>query len=315
MLPASQALVARWSAPQFYSVVVGTVYIGLDIGIVVGNLLAGILCDYGFAGGWPSVFYVFGMVGCVWFVCWCFLCYNSPYTHPRISTAERQYWDRTIGTADLTRHPPTPWRKIFTSAPVWALAVAFFANNWFYFTMVTCLPLFMHDVLGLNMATNGLLSAIPFLSAAFIIPFVGLIVDWLRAPGRWSTNMVRKISCAVGVTLACILVILLGYTGCNRALAVSVVFLAMGTADIALNSFITNQLDLAPLHAGMIMGLTYTVANLGAIAAPLAMGALTSQHSARSEWQHVFFLTAGVYAFGALVFVIFGSGNRQSWAD
>jgi len=29
----------------------------------------------------------------------------------------------------------------------------------------------------------------------------------------------------------------------------------------------------------------------------------------------VFFLAAAVYAVGAIIFVIFGSGNRQSWAD
>jgi len=29
-------------------------------------LLSGVLCDHGFAGGWPSVFYVFGMVCSVW---------------------------------------------------------------------------------------------------------------------------------------------------------------------------------------------------------------------------------------------------------
>ena len=315
MVPANQALVARWSAPQFHSAVVGAIFLAVDVGVIVGSVLAGILWDYGFAGGWPSVFYVFGMVGCVWFVCWCFLCYSSPYTHPRMSTAEREYWDRTIGTVDQTRHPPTPWRKIFTSAPVWALAVAFFATEWYYFTMATCLPLYMHDVQGLNMTANGMLSAIPFLSSAFMIPFAGLIVDWLRAPGRLSTNIVRKSSCIVGVTLACLLLILLGYTGCNRALAVTVVFLATGTQGIAFNSVITNQLDLAPLHAGMIMGLTNAVANLGAVGAPLAVGGLTSQQSAPLEWQHVFFLTAGVYTFGALVFVIFGSGNRQSWAD
>jgi len=296
-------------------VVVGAIFVGNDVGTIVGNILAGILCDYGFAGGWPSVFYVFGMVGCVWFVCWCFLCYNSPYTHPRISTAEREYWDRTIGTADLARHAPTPWRKILTSVPVWALAVAFFGTCFFYFTMVTCLPLYMHDVQGLNMTANGLLSAIPFLSMTLVIPSVGLIVDWLRAPGRLSTNVVRKISCAVGTILGGMFLILLGYTGCNRAVAVLLVFLAIGSQGIAFNSVITNQLDLAPLHAGMIMGLTNAVANLGAIAAPLAVGALTSRHSTRPEWQHVFFLITGVYAFGALVFIIFGSGNRQSWAD
>ena len=76
-----------------------------------------------------------------------------------------------------------------------------------------------------------------------------------------------------------------------------------------------NQLDLAPLHAGKILGLTFTIGDLAAIAAPHAVGALTSHRATRSEWQNVFFLAAGLHAVGALIFVVFGSGNRQSWAD
>jgi len=44
------------------------------------------------------------------------------------------------------------------------------------------------------------------------------------------------------------------------------------------------------------------------------MGILTYHRSSRSEWRKVFFLAAVVYTVGAIVFVIFGSGERQSWA-
>ena len=125
LLPAMQALIARWSKPQYRSVVVCVIFIGADAGIIVGMLLTGFLCDHGFAGGWPSAFYVYGAFGCVWFVAWFYLCYDSPCTHPRISKAELEYWEREIGSEDLSSHPPTPWRKILTSVPVWALAVAF----------------------------------------------------------------------------------------------------------------------------------------------------------------------------------------------
>jgi len=46
------------------------IFVGIDAGIIVGTFLAGFLCDYGFAGGWPSAFYVFGVVGCVWSAAW-----------------------------------------------------------------------------------------------------------------------------------------------------------------------------------------------------------------------------------------------------
>jgi len=313
-LPSMLALVARWSAPKYRSLVVSVIFVGEDVGIIVGMLLAGVLCDYGFAGGWPSAFYVFGMFGCVWSVAWFLLCYNSPAMHPRISTVERKYWETMIGTTDLVAHPPTPWREVLTSIPVWALAVAYFAHMWGFSTL-TCLPLFMHDVLGFDMTRNGAFSAVPFVASLVVMPVSGLIVDWLRAPGRLSTNLVRKIFCVAGFTLAGSFLILAGYISCNRALAVTILFAVTACERLSFTSVHVNQLDLAPLHAGKIMGLTYTVANFAPIAAPHAVSVLTNRHSTRSEWQYVFYLAAGVFFVGAVIFVIFGSGYRQHWAD
>ena len=256
---------------------------------------------------------LFGIIGCVWTAAWFLLCYDSPVTHPRMSTAERQYWEKVIGTTDLAARPPTPWRKMLTSLPVWALAVAFFANDWSFYTVVSCIPMFMHDILGFNMTKNGTFSSLSFLATVTMIP-TGWCSDRLRSSGRLSTTVVRKIFCVIGFVLAGCMLVVVGYSGCNRALAVAVMSIAIGCMYISLPVVVTNQLDLAPLHAGKIMGLTQFVAMVAQIAAPHVVGALTYHRSTRFEWQIVFFLAAGIYAVGAIVFGIFGSGNLQSWA-
>ena len=220
-----------------------------------------------------------------------------------------------IGTTDLVAHPPTPWRGILTSVHVWALAVACFANSWGFITLAACLPLFMHDILGLNLTWNGALSSVPFVSGFVVMPAAGLFADWLRSPGRLSTNVVRKIFYVAGCILGSGFFILTRYAGCNRALVVASISVASVSLSLSFTTVAVNQLDLAPLHAGKIMGLTYTIGNLGSIAAPHAVNALISRHSTSSEWQNVFFLVAAVYAVGSLIFVVFGSGERQRWAD
>ena len=85
--------------------------------------------------------------------------------------------------------------------------------------------------------------------------------------------------------------------------------------NFAVPCIAVNQLDLAPHHAGKITGLTFTIGNLASIATPHAVSVFTSYRSTRSGWQNVFFLAAGVQIVGAIIFVIFGSGNRQHWAD
>jgi len=313
LYPAVHALVARWSAPKYRSTVVALIFAGPSLGTVVGMLASGVLCDYGFAGGWPSVFYVFGMVGCVWSAAWFLLCYDSPATHPRISTTEREYWENVIGTTELVARPPTSWRKILTSLPVWALTIALFVFNWGDITLITWAPVFMHDVLGFNVTNSGAFSAVPFLAMVFTIP-LGWFADLLRSPGRLSTNVVRKIFCATGFVLAACMLILLGYIGCNRTLVVSLMFLFVFCLCITKTVVFVNQLDLAPLHAGKIMGLTKFVGIVSSVVAPQLAGALTYHSSTRSEWQKVFFLAAGIQIVGAIVFVVFGSGNLQNWA-
>ena len=317
MFPAAHALIARWSAPAYRSIIVTVIFVGISSGTAVGMLLSGILCDYGFAGGWPSAFYVFGMVGCVWSAAWFLLSYDSPATHPRISTAELEYWEKVIGTTDLVARPPTPWRKILTSFPVWALAVAFFAANWGKIMLMTWAPVFMHDVLGFNMTKNGAFSAVPFLGVILFMVPLGWFADWLRSPGRLSTSVVRKIFCASGFVVAGCMLVPVGYIGCNRTLAVALLFLSLFGLCLTITVCNVNQLDLAPLHAGKISGLAKFVGTVASIVSPSVVGVLTyhsSLSSTRSDWQKVFFLSAGINVIGAAVFVVFGSGDRQSWA-
>ena len=72
-------------------------FLGAQFGTVVSLPISGLLCQYGFAGGWPSVFYVFGTCGIVWFAFWMFFVHDSPAKHPRISDAERNLRERSIG--------------------------------------------------------------------------------------------------------------------------------------------------------------------------------------------------------------------------
>ena len=106
--PSMHALLSCWIPPMERTRAVTFVYAGTQLGTVIGMSLSGVLCDHGFAGGWPSVFYVFGAAGCVWSFAWFLLCHNSPSTHPRISVAERQYIQKSMESREASVKPPTP---------------------------------------------------------------------------------------------------------------------------------------------------------------------------------------------------------------
>jgi hypothetical protein len=47
--------------------------------------------------GWESVFYVFGVLGIVWFLFWWWLVYDTPQSHPTITRQEKEYILRSLG--------------------------------------------------------------------------------------------------------------------------------------------------------------------------------------------------------------------------
>lgn len=91
IVPCTHALLAKWIPPNERSRMGAFVYAGAQFGTVVSMPLSGLLAEYGFAGGWPSIFYVFGIIGSVWSVAFFFLVYEDPETHPKISQQERKY--------------------------------------------------------------------------------------------------------------------------------------------------------------------------------------------------------------------------------
>lgn len=139
--------------------------------------LSGLLAEYGFHGGWPSIFYVFGLVGVIWSVAFLFLVYEDPSSHPRIEEKEKKYIISSLyGTANITvidiphlhyrqrmdvfrftfiiciirfakQSPPVPYKSIITSLPFYAILFAHMGQNFGYETLMTELPTYMKQVL------------------------------------------------------------------------------------------------------------------------------------------------------------------------
>ena len=47
--------------------------------------------------------------------------------------------------------PKVPWLKMAKSLPVWAVCIAHFTNNWGYYTLLTCLPMYLKNILHFDM--------------------------------------------------------------------------------------------------------------------------------------------------------------------
>jgi len=308
--PVMHALLAQWIPPNERSRMAGIVYSGAQAGTVLSLPISGLLCD---AFGWPSVFYVFGFLGLIWWIGWCYLVYDSPQVHPRISSAERRYiLDSLASSKTSSTTLPVPWLKVFTSGPVWALVLVHVAQNYGFYTLLTELPTYMHNVLHFNMKSNAMLSALPYLAMLLVSLFATRLADYAITSG-FDRTLVRKFFNSVGVYLPAVFIAAAGYSGCDSFLVIVFLVLAVGVNGAQYAGFMCVHLDMASNFAGTLLGITNCAANMMGVVAPAVAGYLTQDHSDAPHWRVVFFVAALVYIVGNTIFLVWGSAKEQSW--
>ncbi|XP_076438776.1 sialin-like [Babylonia areolata] len=311
VVPAMYAMWAEWAPVYERSILSCLTHAGGEMGTVSAMSVSGVLCKEGFAGGWPSVFYVFGALGCLWVICWTALIHDSPAQHPRISAAERHNIESSIGRRERLS---TPWRALASSPAVWAVTIAHFSFNWVFYCMVNCLPTYLKEILHFHMAQAGFLSGVPHLVLLLTeVPF-SLVADFIRGRRYLSTGATRKLFYTVGCVLQAALMVGTGYTGCSPTLAVGLVTLGVGSAGFTVPGFSANHLDIAPRFAGTLGGITNTVATIPGFLAPAVVGILTNDNQTLGQWRIVFFITAAISLSSVPLFLLLGKGEEQSWA-
>ncbi|XP_065897733.1 sialin-like [Dysidea avara] len=332
--PALNAMLGKWAPPLERSVMATIVITGPNVGNIIAFPLSGILCD---TMGWPWVFYLFGSVGVVWFVAWFFLGFDTPASHPRISPQEQQYIESTIETelilkkSTLSKDLPLPWTAIITSRPFWGILFCHFSTTWGFYTILVCLPTFLDQTLCLDIAKNGFYSAIPYVSLTIVTFFWGLVTDLLRKRKLVTTTVIRKINSTVGSFLPAMFLLLCGYYGDSTGVAITFLAISVGSYGFAVAGVTVNSLDIAPKYAGILMGIANTLATVPGFVSPQLSKYIardpsfetcndscedpTSIDVYRQEWRLVFIIAAEIYVFGAIAYLLLGSGEKQWWAD
>lgn len=138
--PCMHEIWSKWAPPFERSRMASIQYAGTYVGMVIAMSSCGYMAAH---LGWQSVFYVYGGIGCVWYAFWVWIVRESPEKDPYISAEEKRYIMASLKHSKNADKPVIPWRSIFTSTAVWAIAVAHFAENWGVYTIVTQLPLFL----------------------------------------------------------------------------------------------------------------------------------------------------------------------------
>ncbi|XP_034940999.1 vesicular glutamate transporter 2.2-like [Chelonus insularis] len=308
-VPSIHAIWANWAPPLERSKLASISFAGIYVGTVFAMPTCGMMAE---RLGWSSVFYFCGTVGLSWCFLWCYFVTDRPEDDRRISTAELEYIQQHLGL-NKQKVITHPWKEIFTSASVWAIVAAHFSENWGFYTMLTQLPKFINDVLNFQLEKTGFFSAIPYLAMAIILPTFGFLADYLRSKKILTTTQVRKLCTCVAFLIQTVFMICAAFTETAFA-AITCLTLAVGIGGVAGAGFSVNHLDIAPRHASVLFGISNTFGTLPGILSPIITGYIV-QNGTAAEWRIVLIIAGVVYIFGALVYGLLASGEKQKWAD
>ncbi|XP_023326905.1 putative inorganic phosphate cotransporter [Eurytemora carolleeae] len=327
--PAMLAMLAKWATPAERSRFVSYAYAGSSFGTVVSLPISGLLCDY---VGWESVFYVFGVLGVVWFVGWIFLAYDSPEVHPRISEQEKIYIMSSLVESEMSKPKSIPWKGIVCSGPVWGIAAAHITQNFGYYVLLTELPSYL-KILPLKSRIRGFFhNKSPdsrFSLKLFIISYSLYKFDRnirmlschiifesglsLKCRQVYSRTGTRKIANTIATQVPALALLGASFSGCNKTLSVALLTLAVGANGAIFSGEQSAMLDIGNNFAGTLMGIINALGNTMGFIAPTFTGLITNDHNDTAHWQIVFFVAVFIYWVGNCIFLLLGSSEEQAW--
>lgn len=287
VFPASINMVGRWVPVADRSRAVALFTSGLQIGTVVALPVTGWLVR-GF--GWPMPFYAFGALGIVWAFFW-----FTKVSSGRAADLEEPAVQRAI-----------PWGKILRTPAVWAIIVNHFCNNWVLYLLLAWLPSYFKSTFNVTLANAGLLSAAPWLVAFCVSNLAGGLADRMLRRGV-SATFVRKLLQVSGMIGPATILLLLPFAT-SATVGVLLMCCAAGSLALCLAGFAPNSFDVAPRYADVIWGISNTFATVPGIVGVAVTGWLVQR---TGSYTAPFLLTAGVATLGAIVYLVFGSGERK----
>ena len=184
------------------------------------------------------------------------------------------------------------WSELLSANLLLVYGMYFTMGYTLYFNL-TWLPTYLKDVRGFSLQQAGWLSGVVLFTGGVMTYFGGKLTDML----------VKKYGLKIGrsmgvVTLPIAGLLLIGAAQTQSPMAAAILLAAtLGVADLAVSSCWAICHDIGGRNAGIVTGAMNTWGNIGGAISPLVVGYAVGWWN---SWTVPFYITAGIYVFGAV---------------
>jgi len=291
-LPSVNNMMARNIDIRQRASAIGGMFTGFHSGNLVGLLLSPVLLE---SFGWRSVFYTFGALGLPMAALW-----NAVVPDHRPSKeASRSTESSTDESSSVSI------RALLSSPAVWAIITANVINHFGYFIYLNWMPTYFYKVLGMNLRASSFMSFVPWLVMAMGSVTTGIVTDLLINSGFDRTRM-RKIVQSIALLGPVVPLLALSFGNLNASQALLALTCSLGLTSVG--QFTANISEVAPTNAGKLFGLSNTFGCFSGIAGVSVAGFVVEK---TGSFGSIFLMTALLNVFGAIVWNVFATAERQ----
>ena len=301
--PAWQSLYARWIPFKERTRAIAFTNSGISIGTIIGYIGTQMII---ISLGWEWAFYIFGIVGLVWFIFWNRNVSSYPAEHKKISSKELQYISENAPSSEPAKK--IPLKDLLLNKPFLAIVAATFANNWSLFVFLSFLPKFIDNELGIDLESRifVILIIIPSIISVLALNAGGFLADKMIRNGV-KVVKVRKIVNSIGFfgSAFCLFLIPLFESISIIIILICITNLFTGAAA---GGFGVNHADIGPNSTGTLVGVASTFGMIAGILGNAVSGLVLE---ITNSWTLIFYIAASLIVMGGLIYLLYASDQKQ----
>ncbi|CAJ0564898.1 unnamed protein product, partial [Mesorhabditis spiculigera] len=311
--PCGLFIISKWFPMTEKSTAVAVFTTGNQLGIGLSMIFTAKLCQATWGGGWPLAFIGYGLLTLVYVIIWQFRGSSRPRCSKYITATELEYITGRRGIKSRAKSVvlKTPWKEILFSRCVSAICVNAFAQSFVLVAMITYLPKFNQEALGMDVATNGMWCSVPFFVQTATKMLFGMWADAMKKRGCSSTAVTWAFN-GVATFAASFFIVAAPLAAASPTLSMLCVCAAMALFGAFVPGYNTAVVCVAPEFTATISSYQQFYSQIGSLLAPFLIGIITRKGT-YEEWRTVYLMLAFVLIIAGLFYQIWGHGNAEPW--
>lgn len=313
LLPGVYGLLRFWAPESEQATIVCIAVVGVCAGPLIGLPLCR---EIGNRMPWLLAFFLYGFLGVIWCIFWWRTVEERPTHDTHLHAKEWQYLVESIRKKVLyaKRGLRIPWNKLFRSRPIYAIVIAYSADDWTFQISSVCMQSYFRDLYDADVTTTVKLLSYPFLARSICVALGAIVLDLLR----WKTSIrvitLYRILSSVGFCLKACFFIGLSFAE-TEELATILLTLALGFSGLGVASYGVNIFDLTPNYAGLVMGLATSISTLmGILSTVAATRIVVYASTVKVGWRIALLIGAGIQLIAATLYNLWTSTQDLYWS-